>query len=762
MKWLLVLVFGLMAPIAHAFPTGFVPNVGQLRDSQGQPLPQVDYVLQLPDLQVYLGKGQLHYVLTRPQGAGLQAWRVQLDLPQASPDAYWEADAAHDAPLPFRWLGAGGLQYQVPVHRRLWLRRALPDADICFSLTADGQFKYDLHTTAATAATWHWQVAGATPAVAGELLTLHTPLGDLTEHLPAAWLADGTPLHMRWHLHGPQSVGFAYAQPQPAPTKHVVIDPLLRRWATYMGGNGDEAIQALAFLPDGSFVWGGRTASTNFPVLAGVLADFQGGLYDAVIGRSQANGTLLWSTYYGGPLTEQVHAVAVDTQGRLWVAGQTASPEFVVFDGYDQTYGGNGDGFLLQFAADGTFLRGTFLGDAGDDAVHALSATPDGYLLVVGTSTSASFAAVGHAAVPYGGEGDAWVGKFDLTGRPLWLRWLGGNGYDQGLAVAADSSGTRYYVAGTTQSPDLPGTAGRAQAALSGTHDGFLAALDSAGTLRWASYWGGGDECHATALALDSAGQPHLAGYTFSTDFPLRNAWQLARTGSGSEGWVAQFDTLGQCRWSTYLGGSGFDFVQALAVNPVQRTVYAAGRTASIDFPVADAGFLTTYRGGDWDAFVTELDSSGQLTASLFYGGTADDEALALAANATRVLMCGRTGSNTAFPLLNAWQFFYGGGTADAFCVAWDYSALPTPRAAARPGAVLRVWPQPASQQLWLQLPPAYTSPRPYVLRNTLGQSVRKGTCGPGTSALSLEGVPAGVHWLQVADLPAVRVVVVH
>ena len=98
---------------------------------------------------------------------------------------------------------------------------------------------------------------------------------------------------------------------------------------------------------------------------------------------------------------------------------------------------------------------------------------------------------------------------------------------------------------------------------------------------------------------------------------------------------------------------------------------------------------------------------------------------------------------------------------ADAFCVAWDYSALPTPRAAARPAAALRVWPLPATDHLWVQLPRGYTTTQPYVLRNALGQPVRQGSLSPASSVLSLEGVPAGVYWLQVADLPAVRVVVV-
>jgi hypothetical protein len=58
--------------------------------------------------------------------------------------------------------------------------------------------------------------------------------------------------------------------------------------------------------------------------------------------------------------------------------------------------------------------------------------------------------------------------------------------------------------------------------------------------------------------------------------------------------------------YSTYLGGSGFEGGQAVAVDGAGNT-YLTGRTGSSNFPTTPGAFDTTYHGGFSDAFVTKL-----------------------------------------------------------------------------------------------------------------------------------------------------------
>jgi len=80
--------------------------------------------------------------------------------------------------------------------------------------------------------------------------------------------------------------------------------------------------------------------------------------------------------------------------------------------------------------------------------------------------------------------------------------------------------------------------------------------------------------------------------------------------------------------WSTFLGGSGWDKAYSLAVDG-NGAVYVTGYTRSSDFPTTPGSYDQTYNGGDGDAFVTKLDSSGsRLVWSTFLGGSDMEEFL--------------------------------------------------------------------------------------------------------------------------------------
>src|SRR5690348_14662165 len=102
---------------------------------------------------------------------------------------------------------------------------------------------------------------------------------------------------------------------------------------------------------------------------------------------------------------------------------------------------------------------------------------------------------------------------------------IGGAGQEYANAVTTDSSGNT-YVAGLTYSPDFPVTPGAAQTKFGLTSDAFIAKLDPAGKVIWATYLGGILDDSATGIALDPAGNVIVAGWTRSGDFPLTNAFQ--------------------------------------------------------------------------------------------------------------------------------------------------------------------------------------------------------------------------------------------
>jgi uncharacterized protein (TIGR03437 family) len=189
--------------------------------------------------------------------------------------------------------------------------------------------------------------------------------------------------------------------------------------------------------------------------------------------------------------------------------------------------------------------------------------------------------------------------------------------------VVTDAS-RNTYVAGSRYFPVQSPTA-TAQAS-----DAFVAKLDPAGaTLFLASFSGKGNEA-GTAIAVDSAGNIFLGGYTTSPNFPLRNAIQPER-GTDTTGFLVKLNPDGrQLIYSTYFGGtSGSASVSGIAADSAGN-LYVTGQTGSRDFPASPgmpAGTITGWGpGGTLGAFVAKLSPTGD---RVLYSGRISGGALA-------------------------------------------------------------------------------------------------------------------------------------
>ncbi len=263
--------------------------------------------------------------------------------------------------------------------------------------------------------------------------------------------------------------------------------------------------------------------------------------------------------------------------------------------------------------------------------------------------------------------------------------YLGGSGFDVATDVAVDSNGD-VYVTGYTNSPGLA-SSGVAQGTLGGgtcgsgedtypCFDAFVAKFDPTGRkLVYVTYFGGSGGEYATGIAVDSAGNAYVTGYTNSIDLPTASAFQSSHGGGTCGGaanslpcfdtFVAKLDPTGSTiLFLTYLGGSADDLAQGIAVN-TQGSVTLSGFTASPDFPVR-AAVLSSFAGGDYDSFVTQLDSNGALVFSTFLGGAGDDFGTRVAVDgAGNIYLTGYTNS-ADFPVLSAVQSAHAAGTCGA------------------------------------------------------------------------------------------------
>ena len=123
-------------------------------------------------------------------------------------------------------------------------------------------------------------------------------------------------------------------------------------------------------------------------------------------------------------------------------------------------------------------------------------------------------------------------------------------------------------MVGQTTSTSFPTTTGAFQATAPAGTNAFVAKLTPTGSaLAYGTYLGGASTDEAWDVAVDAAGAAYVAGRTYSSDFPTLGAVQ-AVLGGASDAFLAKLTPTGSAlTYATYLGGSGHDYGNAVAVD---------------------------------------------------------------------------------------------------------------------------------------------------------------------------------------------------
>jgi len=279
---------------------------------------------------------------------------------------------------------------------------------------------------------------------------------------------------------------------------------------------------------------------------------------------------------------------------------------------------------------DPALVYATYLGGTGEDVGNAVAVDASDQAYVTGLTFSTDFPTSGPEQPANGGGQDVFVAKLNASGSSLsYCTYLGGSGDDDGHGIAVDSAGNA-YVAGSTTSTNFP-TRNPLQPASGGGEDAFVAKLSAdGGSLVYSTYLGGSSNDLANAIAIDPTGEAYLSGPTVSTNFPTQNPLQPASAGGGDD-FVAKLNAAGNALvYSTYLGGSGADQGNAIAVDGAGEA-YLTGSTSSTNFPTQNP-LQPTSGGGADDAFVAKLNAAGSaLVYSSYLGGGGDDAGFGIA-----------------------------------------------------------------------------------------------------------------------------------
>lgn len=417
------------------------------------------------------------------------------------------------------------------------------------------------------------------------------------------------------------STSLALSQRAAVASTSFPIAPCKYTQQAVIGGGSEDRGWALAVDAAGNSYLAGMTESADFPATAGVVDATYEGNGDGFVVKLDARGRVVWATYLGGSSQDQISAVAVDSQGAVYLDGYTFSSDFPTTPGaFDTSFGGSIDAWAAKISADGTTLvYATFLGGAADDFAGAIAVDAAGRAVVTGYSESSgyptTFAAYDQT---YNGGGDVVVTKLLADGAGLaYSTFVGGSSFEGGYGVAIDLGGNA-FVSGITSSTNFPTSSGAFQKVYGGgTGDAFVIKVGPGGAkLVYATYLGSTQFDDARGLAVDVGGHAYAGGRTESVNYPTTpDAYDRTYNG-GRDAFLTKLTPDGTgLAYSTFMGGAGEDETGDVVVDAAGNA-WGAGWTDSPNFPTTSTG-CQHLLAGFHDAFLYKLSPQGD---HLLYG----------------------------------------------------------------------------------------------------------------------------------------------
>jgi hypothetical protein len=415
--------------------------------------------------------------------------------------------------------------------------------------------------------------------------------------------------------------------PRDARAVYVVkLDPTGRSllFITYLDGEASDGLEIMygnnggkvAADPSGNIYVTGTTHSDRFPITENAYQKHRTicgapPLYcfdyndEVFVTKLNSAGEIAYSTYLGGRYRDVSNTIAVDREGKAYVAGYTTSGITFPTKNEFQTTGlfglGLVDAYVTVFNPSGSdIVYCTVLGGNREEFLTGIALDAGNNAYITGETTSRdNFPTRNPFQATNGGGKDAFVAKLNpaLVGDAslIYSTFSGGGGTDTGNAIAVTPNGDA-YITGITGSRDYPLL--NELDGINQVNEAFVTHLRSDGSLASSTFLGGSGEEQGNGIALDQSANVYVTGFTTSTDIPPALAFQAAKS-VGKDAFVAKlrlegsgFASPGVLSFS-YLGGRGEDEGLSIAVQN-GRVAYVCGRTPSTDLATTPGAFKGT------------------------------------------------------------------------------------------------------------------------------------------------------------------------
>ncbi len=438
------------------------------------------------------------------------------------------------------------------------------------------------------------------------------------------------------------------------------------------------------------------------------------GSSDGFLVKYDTTGTPLWARRIAGTSAETVNAVAVDSNGDVYMTGIYSSATLNVYDTnntsvlYTLTNSGSNDVFLVKYNSSGLAQWVRKLGAIGDDQAYSLTVDSTNNVYVTGTFNSqpivvfATDNVTSQIILQNSGGSDVFLVKYNSSGTPQWARRIGGTGTE---SVSYDSIvcfGSTLYIVGTYSSSPLVVFSAQdtfasrlGNLANAGSSDSFILKYNLEGTALTTMRLGNTGNELLSAIALDSNENFYLTG-TIGSSIPISisasdplvitpsptSTFTLTNSGS-NDIFILKYNSSGVAQWARKISSSGSDVVYSMKSDS-DGNVYVVGAQAGQTY-VFDADATTPVlvlpNSGSNDGFLLKYDSSGTPQWIARIASSGDDQVYSIAIDSSNSIYISGyySGALTVFSTNNVTSLFSltNAGSNDVFLAKYNTSGVP-------------------------------------------------------------------------------------